>query len=198
MAQARQVWLCFERLKVLVGAKQHGLPRTMAALGTVQSSLSSELPRHKWRTWKRRLDPGAQKEVQNAKRRAVRAQAACTKAKQVLKNCTESKARGILTMDWLVRVCLASPIVSNRSLAKAFMDIAGQDKTVVSRFSITAIKDAFVTFYKEMHYEDIKNIVAEWLKALPKGGAESRHLFLGRHQVCDAPGRSRRKGCRHR
>ena len=148
MADAQHVWVCFERLKVLVGARQHGLTRTMAALGNMQACLSAELPRRRWRTWKRRLDPGAKREVTNAKRRAVRAQTACAKAQQALNNCTESKAGGILTMDWLVRVCLASPIVSNRSLAKAFMDIAGEDKTVVSQLSITAIKDAFVFFIK--------------------------------------------------
>ena len=92
MAQARQIWLCFERLKVLVGARQDGLPRTMAALGHLQSSLAVEFPRGRMHLWKRRLDSESQRKVNNATRRAARAQAACAKAEQMLKNYTESKA----------------------------------------------------------------------------------------------------------
>ena len=102
--------------------------------------------------------------VRNLRKKFTRLQASRDEAKAALKAQTQStqgKVSGFLTIDCLVKVCLASPMVSSWALYRAFRDVNGLDKTIVSMGSMSAIRDAWVEFLKEMHVEEIRRAAAD-------------------------------------
>ena len=119
--------------------------------------------------------------VQQKLRRAVKGK---EEARKELHRQNSSKVGGVVTLECLVKVCLAAPIVSSRALVRAFRDVNGLDKEFVSRPTMTSIRDAWVGYYVEMHIAECKRVVAElW------GGGARRPAFMrvpaaGGHREC--------------
>ena len=64
---------------------------------------------------------------------------------------TSKTVGGILSVEWIVRVMLASANTSSRALVQTFREAAGSDSGRVSRESIGRIRAAFVELWKSMH-----------------------------------------------
>ena len=85
---------------------------------------------------------------------------------------------GRINQEWIMRVILASPICSSRSLAQSFRDVMGVDSNTVSRFSIQRIKDAFVEMYKEMVLKICKGLISAHYAQSKYDSKEFASLFL--------------------
>ena len=72
---------------------------------------------------------------------------------------------GRLTKEWILRVFLASPHTSARSLADSFHLVAGLDATTVSRPSIGKIKAAWVDMFVRMVKSKCSDTVAAHLRS---------------------------------
>ena len=64
---------------------------------------------------------------------------------------TSKTVGGILSVEWIVRVILASANTSSRALQQTFTEAVGSDSSRVSRESIGKIKAAFAEVWKSMH-----------------------------------------------
>ena len=64
---------------------------------------------------------------------------------------TSKTVGGILSVEWIVRVLLASANTSSRALQQTFREATGSDSTRVSRESVGKIRAAFVEVWKSMH-----------------------------------------------
>ena len=85
----------------------------------------------------------------------------------------KSKFGGVVTLECLVNVCLAAPIVSSRALVRAFRDVKGLDSDFLSRPTMTKIRDAWIGYYVQMHIDECASLVAElW------GGGTKRPAFV--------------------
>ena len=70
-----------------------------------------------------------------------------------LRSITGEKEQGSLSKEWLLRVILAQPNASVRSVEQSFADVLGSDFRTISRGSLNAVRDAWVEFYKPMVLE---------------------------------------------
>ena len=64
---------------------------------------------------------------------------------------TSKTVGGILSVEWIVRVMLASANTSSRALQQTFKEATGSDSSRVCRASIGKIRAAFVEMWKSMH-----------------------------------------------
>ena len=112
----------------------------------------------------------AQRQMQQKLRRAVAGKRA---AEGELKRQKSSKLGGIVTLETLVSVCLAAPVVSSRALVRAFRDVKGLTSDFCARSTMTQIRDAWVGYYLQMHVDECASLVAElW------GGGTKRPAFV--------------------
>ena len=92
-----------------------------------------------------------------------------------VKSHTETKnSMNRLTKEWILRVFLASPHASSRSIADSFHLVVGLDATTVSRTSIGKIKAAWVEMFVRMVKSKVRDTVAAHLRSCSK----ARRPFL--------------------
>ena len=87
-------------------------------------------------------------------------------------------SHGMLSEEWLLRVILAKPNASARSVAQSFADIAGSDFSTVSRPSINAIRDAWVELYKPMVLKVGADLVAACARRAAEVNADFAPVYL--------------------
>ena len=136
-------------------------PRTVAALDELQNAVGDEFKRYfrkRMATFRTKQNKIAylQKKVKELERQ--------------VRSHTETKTlTRCLTTDWILKVMLASPHTSGRSLADSFHLVAGFDGTTVSRPSIGKIKAAWVEMYLSMVKSKIRDTVAAQLRPCANG-----------------------------
>ena len=146
-------------VRALIAADKY--PRTAAALDELQNAVGAEFKRY----FRKRMATFRTKQNKiaylNRKVSALQRQ---------VRSHTETKtlARS-LTTDWILKVILASPHTSGRSLAESFHLVAGFDRTTVSRPSIGKIKAAWVEMYLSMVKSKIRDTVAAHLRPCANG-----------------------------
>ena len=148
MNWAQGIWVKFEGLKAAVGTAEM-LPDTAAAMVQLEAALTAEVPRKSGRygsnrSKKARLGPTQRRQMQLMTQKVRRAVQGKKKAITDLRNHVKSKFGGVVTLECLVNVCLAAPIVSSRALVRAFRDVKGLDSDFLSRSTMTMIRDAWI------------------------------------------------------
>ena len=121
------LWIQFEVFKAAVGTAS-ALPATAAAVRDLERALRAELPRPRGTgisSRKTRLGPLQQRLRSRMQQRLRRAVLGKRAAKWELKRAKSSTLGGIVTLEALVSVCLAAPVVSSRALVRAFRDVKG-------------------------------------------------------------------------
>ena len=132
---AKTVRLRFEQLRQDVGVSEEH-PRILEAIAQLGLALDDELPGGAGGGKRRKRCVLHEGFVRNLRNKLTRLQASRDEAKAALKAQTQStqgKVSGFLTIDCLVKVCLASPMVSSWALYRAFRDVkwVGRDACVV-------------------------------------------------------------------
>ena len=74
---------------------------------------------------------------------------------------TSKTVGGVLSVEWIVRVMLASANTSSRALEETFREATGSDTSRVCRASIGKIKAAFVEVWKSMHITLMTQVFSE-------------------------------------
>ena len=90
----------------------------------------------------------------------------------------EKESGGQLSQEWLLRIILAKPNASARSLAQSFVDVIGSDVRTVGRTSIGVVRDAWVELYKPMVLKVGADLVAACARQAAAVKAEFAPVYL--------------------
>ena len=141
-------------LEVEVGRARGAYPRTVAALRSLRGALQVELTRKSL--------CGA-----SLATRTSRLRMQMSRLRKRVRELEESDRRhkaakivdGLIELEWIVRVFLASPHASARAVAQSFRAVAGMDECTVSRPTISKIKDSWTEMYMDLAYNSARSAV---------------------------------------
>ena len=138
-----KLWTLLRRAQAEIEALSDEFPLTKAALDQFECALKAEAPERR-KGFKRRRGPEERRAIRILKQKARRLASKCSELKSKVEAATGAKGlRRQVETDWLVRVALAAPLASARSLTAAFRDVCDVDENIVSRPTIGKIKDVF-------------------------------------------------------
>ena len=156
---AWQLWTSLRRAQANLAGFPGEYPNCNNAVAQLEQAMRAELPHSRWAARSRRT-LAHKREARKLQQRARRLQKKCDDLKAKLEAATGAqRVQKHLRTEWLVRVCPAAPTVSMRSLERSFRDACGSERTVVSRTSISKIRDAFVEVTRDMVTEKASETV---------------------------------------
>ena len=142
--------MLMRRAQAEIDELQGEFPLTKAALDQFESALKQETPERR-KGFKRRRGPEERKASRTLNQNVRRLLTKNNALSSSLEATTGAKrSRRQICIEWLVRVAFATPLASARSLTTAFRDVCDVDEHIVSRATISKIKDVFVEVLKSM------------------------------------------------
>ena len=175
---AWKLWTLMRRAQAVIDELAGEFPLTKAALDQFENALKQETPERR-KGFKRRRGPEEIKASRTLKQKFRRLQSKCNALKSQVEAATGAKGlRRQLCTDWLVRVALAAPLASARSLTTAFRDVCDVDEQIVSRATIGKIKDAFVEVVKTMMVKYLAGLACASEAAAAATGAPFQNIVL--------------------
>ena len=133
-------------------------PDTTAALRGLESAVNSE--------WGQgRGQPPARASVKRRLKRMKQAawyQKRCrAAAEEQLCELKTSRVKGVLNLEWIVRVGLSPAHLPSRTLRESFVGILPDGSEFTSKASITRVRDAFAELVKELAAEELSAFVTQ-------------------------------------
>ena len=174
---AWRLWTSLRRAQAELEGFVDEFPLTKAALVQVLNALKQELPASKG--VKRRRSLEERRAMRTSTQKLRRLHLKCSLLRSQVEAATGAKGlRRQLSVDWLVRVALAAPLVSARSLTTAFMDVCDVDQQIVCRATVGRIKDAFVEVVKTMMFKYAAGTVSASNECAAATGASFQNILL--------------------
>ena len=182
-----------ERVQVLFRKAKRQYPRTQHCLARLQDALDAEFPApvvapRASQLKRSRSSGGAATGAASAATGAGESRKHYFKARRLMKERDElnlklqrmsgAKEAGQLSEEWVLRVFLAKPNASARSVEQSFADIVGSDVKTVSRFSLNSVRDAWVEMYKAMMAKVGADLVAQCMLHSTREKADFTAVYL--------------------
>ena len=148
-------------------------PETETAIAALGAALATELPADsrglapgRRRRPRSGLTKAGQIKVLHGQLRWARSRRAAADKKLHEMGRAREPTRNALSIQWIVRVCLANPVTSARGFAASWADLVGTGQKGVSRKTITKIRNAFVEFCLELNRKELCQAVAAQVQRL--------------------------------
>ena len=78
--------------------------------------------------------------------------------RELLKAHTRAEEAGMMTLEWLAHIALASPGTSYRAMERSFSDCNAVDTKLVSRMTVDRVHGAMVECIKEWKNQDLGSV----------------------------------------
>ena len=151
------LWSSVHKMRSVLREVECDFPRVSDALAQLEAAMQSEAPRRSDGKKRKRL-PGVGEtgKIRSLQQRARRLTKKCALLQGQVDAATGARlAKRQLRAVWLVRIALAQPLASSRSLVVSFRDCCDADEEMVSRYSICCVKDAFAQVVRAMKFRYI-------------------------------------------